>query len=60
MIDEQADRPAAPAPKPDLEEMSLEALHAYIGDLREEIGRAEAAIERRRRHLGRAAELFRS
>jgi uncharacterized small protein (DUF1192 family) len=47
-----------PAQKP-LDGLSIEELQRYIGDLRAEIARAEAAIAAKRAHRSGAESLFR-
>lgn len=46
--------------KPDLDVLSIEALQEYIGDLKAEIARAEAAIAAKQAHRGAAETFFKS
>ncbi len=57
--DEDAARPQRRLAALVLEPLGIEELHAYIGELREEIARAEAAIERKQAHRGVADSFFR-
>ncbi|TLU71744.1 DUF1192 domain-containing protein [Lichenicoccus roseus] len=55
------DRPAGPRPRLailPLDDLGVAELRAYIGELRGEIARAEAMIDRKQAHLGAAAKLF--
>jgi len=45
--------------KPVLDPMGVEELHAYIGELREEIARVEAEIGRKQGHRSAAEAFFR-
>ena len=62
MIEDKEDRPRPSAanrftPPPSLDGWSVGDLHAYVAALREEIGRAEAAIARQE-SVRNAAEAF--
>lgn len=51
--------PPKPKPgKPDLEPMSIEALHEYIADMEAEIARARAAIAGKQGVRSHAEQLF--
>ncbi len=61
MIDE--DEPKKPAPRvasPLLDGWGVEELESYIGELRAEIARAEAAIAAKQSHRAAAAAFFRT
>ena len=45
--------------KPVLDPMGVEELHAYIGELREEVARVEAEIGRKQGHRSAAEAFFR-
>ncbi len=57
--DEDAPRPQRRLAAMALEPLGVEELRAYIGELREEIARAEAAIGRKQAHRGVADSFFR-
>lgn len=43
-----------------LEPLSLDELSAYIDDLKEEIARTEAEIQKKKAHMDSAASIFKS
>jgi uncharacterized small protein (DUF1192 family) len=57
MFEEDSVKPKQP-PKPNLEIMSIQALHDYIGDLQAEIERARAMIRQKQGVRGEAESLF--
>lgn len=61
MLDDEAAEPRRPArlEKPVLDALSVDELHAYIGELREEIARVEADIARKQSHRNAADAFFR-
>ena len=58
---QEPDEPRAPSRPalPNLYPMGIKELHAYIADLRAEIARAEAEIERKHGHQSAAESVFR-
>ena len=50
-------RKAKPKPR-DLEQMSVDELEGYIGDMKAEIARAQAVIDRKRDHRSGAESIF--
>ncbi len=56
--DEEPRKPRRLTPLP-LDPLGVAELRDYIGELREEIGRAEAAITRKQDHRGVADSFFR-
>ena len=58
---QEPDEPRAPSrpAAPNLYPMGVEELHAYIAELRTEIARAEAEIERKQGHRSAAESVFR-
>jgi uncharacterized small protein (DUF1192 family) len=61
MLEDEAAEPRRPARlnKPPLDSLSVEELHAYIGELREEIARVEADTGRKQSHRSAADAFFR-
>ena len=59
MMEEERPRPARGFVPPALEGWDVDELRAYVARLREEIGRAEAAIARKEAHRGAADAFFR-
>lgn len=60
MFDEDTE-PRKPGGQPkNLEPMSIEELEAYISDLKQEIARAEAEIERKKSHRDAASSIFKN
>ena len=57
MADDDEDKPKQVA-QPKLEEMSVQALNEYIGELKDEIARAETAIAEKQGLRGVADQLF--
>jgi uncharacterized small protein (DUF1192 family) len=62
VIEDEAAEPRRPArlTRLVLDSLSIEELKAYIGELREEIARAEADITRKQSHRSAADAFFRS
>lgn len=62
MIDDDAAEPRKPArmTRLVLDNLSIDELNAYIGELREEIARVEADIARKRSHRSAADAFFRA
>ncbi len=62
MNEDEAAEPRRPArlTRLVLDSLSIEELHAYIGELREEIARVEADIARKQSHRSAADAFFRS
>lgn len=58
--DEDLPRPRRLLTPPPLDRLGVEELHAYITELRGEIGRAEAEIARKQSHRSAAASFFKS
>ncbi len=59
MQDEDVPRPKVSLQTPPLDPLGVAELHAYIAELRAEIGRAEAAIARKQSHKTAADSFFR-
>ena len=59
MQDEDAPRPKISLQTPPLDPLGVAELHAYIAELRTEIGRAEAAIAQKQGHRAAADSFFR-
>ena len=59
MQDEDAPRPKISLQTPPLDPLGVAELHAYIAELRTEIGRAETAIARKQGHRAAADSFFR-
>lgn len=61
MLDDEAVEPRRPArlEKLVLDTLSVDELHAYIGELRAEIARVEADIARKQSHRSAADAFFR-
>ena len=59
MQDEDLPRPKISLQTPPLDPLGVNELHAYIGELRAEIARAEAAIARKQDHRATADSFFR-
>ena len=59
MQDEDAPRSKITLHAPPLDPLGVAELHAYIAELRMEIGRAEAAIARKQDHRTAADSFFR-
>lgn len=61
MLDDEAAEPRRPArlEKLVLDRLSVDELHAYIGELRAEIARVEADITRKQGHRSAADAFFR-
>ena len=60
MPDDEGPRPKPRLAQPPLDPLGVEELRAYIAELRAEIARAEAVIERKQNHRGAADALFRT
>jgi uncharacterized small protein (DUF1192 family) len=58
--EEDAARPQRRLTAMVLDPLGVEELRAYIGELQEEIARAEAAIARKQAHRGAADRFFRT
>lgn len=53
--------PRTKKPKPrNLDAMSVEELHDYIGELKDEIIRVESEITKKQKHMNAASSLFKS
>lgn len=61
MLEDEPAEPRRPArlTRLTLDSLSVEELHAYIGELREEIARVEADIGRKQSHRSAADAFFR-